>query len=196
MRARGVGRLRLQRRHARVGHHVHARRQARVGIADGGQPALRDEGADAEVAVGQIFRVGDGPRPAVHRHGRLCGLKAVLGMRVAAGRIAHHLERELDGQRSAGGVARRPRQADADQAARQQQRVRGRIAVRPGAGSCGRRRQRTTDLSRRSLPSARGRSRPPRPWRRRADGRSRRLGRSSRAARKTGGRGCRRCRTC
>ena len=130
VRSRGIGGLRLQRRRPRVGHHVHAGRQTRLGISHGRQTALGDERADAEVAVRQVLRVRDGPRPAVHRHGRLRRLQAVDGVRVAARGIAHDLEREFDGQRRARGVARRPRRCDPDEAARQEQRMRGRIAGR------------------------------------------------------------------
>jgi hypothetical protein len=49
-------------------------------------------------------------------------------MRIATRRIADDLERELDGQRGARRVARWPRQCDADETAREQQRVRGGIA--------------------------------------------------------------------
>ena len=123
-------------------------------------------------------------------------VQAVDGVRVAARRIADDLERELDGQRRAGRIARRPRQRDADQAARQQQRVRGGIAFGQDAGSCGRRWRRTAGPGPPSRPSARARSRRTAPWRRRAGGRSRRRGRSCRAARRTGGRAYRSCRPC
>ena len=64
VRARGIDGLRLQRRHARVGHHVHAGRQARLGIARGRQAVLGDERADAEVLCVKyfVFATGRGRR--------------------------------------------------------------------------------------------------------------------------------------
>ena len=70
VRLRRADGLRLQRRHARVGHHVHRGRQARLGIAHGGQRPLADEREHAEAVVREVLRVGDRARAAIHRDRR------------------------------------------------------------------------------------------------------------------------------
>ena len=93
---RGILRLHGQRRRARVGHQVHARRLARLRIARRRHAVLADERADAEVLVRRVLRVGHGTRTPVHRDRRASRCSARSADRVLQPRrIAHDFDREL-----------------------------------------------------------------------------------------------------
>ena len=64
---RSVLRLHRERRRARVGHQIHARRPAGGGIGGRWQTALGDERTDAEVLMSRVLRVRDRTRAAEHR---------------------------------------------------------------------------------------------------------------------------------
>ena len=114
-------------------------------------------------------------------------VEAVLRTEVAARRIAHHLERELRIDHAAIRTTRRPWQANAEQAALEQQRVRGWIRARQVRAVLRRRSRRRSDPCPASLPSARGCCAATRSCRLPADGRSRRRGRWCRWARRRDG---------
>ncbi len=116
----GVDRLGLQGRLAGVGHEIHAGGFPRFGIEVGQHPGLED---DRPATGNHVLQVRRGARAAVHGHGRLGALETVLGAGVAAGRIAHHVDRELHRFRRTVGVSGRPRQRNAEQAAIQKERM-------------------------------------------------------------------------
>ncbi len=92
---RGVLGLHGQRRHAGVGHQVHARQPARGRVGGCRQAALGDERTDAEALMRRVLRVCHRSRPAEHRYRRVRALEPVGSMHVAAARVAYDLDGEL-----------------------------------------------------------------------------------------------------
>ena len=116
-------RLSGQGRHARIGHDVHARREARVGILVHQHAELHIE---QPVRARHIFQIGHNPRAPEHRYRRRRTGEPVNRVAIDTSRIAHHLDRELRRDAVWG-----PRHADTEQSTIQEQRM-------GAASSCGR----------------------------------------------------------
>ena len=123
-------RLPCQRCLAGIRHHVHLQRLPALRIARRRLAVLRDERTDAEVVGDDVLEVGHRAGTPVHGDRRRTARQSVFRMGVAAGRIAHHFDRELGLDRRAIRAPGGPGQRDAEQAALQEQRMRRGVVLR------------------------------------------------------------------
>ena len=120
-------RLRLERRFTSIGHEIHADRLAGFRIDIGQHAGLQH---DRRAAGNNVFQIRRHAGTPIDGNRRLGALETVLAAGIASGRVAHHLDRELDRLRRAVGISRRPGERNPEKPALEQERMRAFLLLR------------------------------------------------------------------